>query len=362
MDGSTRSKVEDGRIGSDVSGKTTKKKKPKKIGDEIGSTTSSSGVSKKIKASSKKKAKDGGNRIRSKSSRSLQNGNGDKGRQEDDDDQDEVPTRRKQRQQQYQPLQLHELPDADELVASVTKDLRSLKLECKRLFEELERDKRETDAVMEEALKIKRKSQIEKLRGNELIKVDHLLRMGFDADIIRDHLKAENKLLEKECRTRQLDIKNLESNISKMTAMNKECEKAVTAAHGAFGPFVVRQQALQAKLQQAELELYSMETKVKHKRNMKSVEFTSKDKFKHAMKEIVKEVQGRCEDGKLTRDVLKVAGQTMSTDLGIADKKSDYSSDDSDDKSSASSTSGSNLSSVEVSSVEVEVSSSESDG
>jgi hypothetical protein len=131
--------------------------------------------------------------------------------------------------------------------------------------------------------------------------------------------------------------------------MNKECEKAVTAAHGAFGPLVVRQQALQAKLEQAELELYSVETKVKHKRNMKSVEFFSKDRFKAALKDIVKEVQKRCTDGKLTRDVLKVAGQTLSTDLGMDDKKS-VSSDGSDDSSSSSSSS--DLSSVDVSSVE----------
>jgi hypothetical protein len=336
-------KVKNGRNGSCTISSERKKKKK---------TSKNNGDSKGTGNLTTKKADDdcSGGRRRRRSSRALLNGSSSQGLSYDDDvdDQEEdppTPLFRRKRQVEQQQLRRHELPDPDEMMASLTSDIRTLKVECKRLFDEMERTKTETDAAVEEAMVIKRKLQIEKLRGNELIKVDHLLRLGFDEGIVREHLKEENKLLEKDYRTRQRDVKNLEANISKMTTMNKECEKAVTAAHGAFGPLIVKQQTLQAKLEQAELELYSVETMVKHKRNMKSVEFSSKDKFKLAMKEIVKEIQKRCKDGKLTRDVLKVAGQKMSTDLGMENTKSDYS----DDSSSASS---SDLSSVEVSSVE----------
>jgi hypothetical protein len=214
--------------------------------------------------------------------------------------------------------QIHDLPDPDEMLASLTKGMRPLKLEAKRLFDELENIKKGNDQAAKEILEVKRKVQLEKLKGNELIKVDHLLRLGFDEVVLKEHLEATNKDFREEIKRKQKDVNNLGTNVQKMLAMNKECEKAVTAAHGAYGPLVVKQQTLQAKLEQAEVELYAIQTKVEHRRNMKSVEIASKDKFKTTMKDIVRKLQIRCRDQELLHDVLRKAGKSLETDLSLS--------------------------------------------
>lgn len=284
---------------------------------------------------------------------------------------------------------LQDLPDPKEMLNSLTKGMRELKLEAKRLFDEMEEIKKGNDEAAKEILEVKRKAQLEKLKGNELIKVDHLLRLGFDETVMKEHLEASNKDLRHEMKRKQKDVNNLGSNVQKMLTMNKESEKAVTSAHGAYGPLVVKQQTLQAKLAQAEVELYALQTKVDHRRNMKSVEIASKDKFKSTMKEIVRKLQIRCRDQELLHDVLRKAGKSLETDLSLSpveraelngrngskrsvfsspskisvtrnfqsedsgDSDSDSEESDNDSESvSVSSSSSSNESSVEVSSVD----------
>ena len=111
---------------------------------------------------------------------------------------------------------------------------------------------------------------------------------------------------------------------------------------------------------------------------MKSVEITSKDKFKDTIKEIVRKLQIRCRDHELLNDVLRKAGKKLEADLslspveraklnprkGAESKKSQVekldshngigqtSIDDSESISVSSSDSSSGVSSVEVSSVD----------
>ncbi|KAL3930264.1 MAG: hypothetical protein SGARI_004533, partial [Bacillariaceae sp.] len=150
------------------------------------------------------------------------------------------------------------------MLKSIQKEMKSLKLEAKRLFDEMEDAKKGNDEASKELLEVKRKAQLDKFKGNELAKIDHLLRLGFDAQIMKEHLEATNKELRKEANKKQKDVNNLGANVQKMVAANNESEKAVSAAHSAIGPLVVKQQTLQAKLEQAEVELYAIETKVEH--------------------------------------------------------------------------------------------------
>ena len=204
------------------------------------------------------------------------------------------------------------------MLLEMNQEIKSLKQEAKRLFDEMEMGKVGSQQEQQELLAIKREAQIEKLKGNELIKVEQLIMMGFDETVMKEHFENLNKTLREEARTKQKDVRNLENNIDKMIQMNKECEKAVTAAHGAYGPLIAKQQVLQAKLEQAEVELYALETKVEHRRNMKSVELASKSKFKDAIKDIVRKFKIRCRDHDLLREVLVKAGKSLdlkNTDL-----------------------------------------------
>jgi hypothetical protein len=186
------------------------------------------------------------------------------------------------------------------------------------LLYKIEETKREDGKSALEILAIKRKAQLEKLEGNELVKVEHLLQLGFDETVMKEHLVAINRQLRQNMKRKQMDVSNLGSNVQKMMITNQESEKAVSAAYGAYGPLVVRQQSLQSKLEKADMELYAIQAKVDHRRNMESVEIASKDKFKSTMKDIVRKLQIRCRDQELLQDVLRNAGKSFQTDLSLS--------------------------------------------
>lgn len=210
----------------------------------------------------------------------------------------------------------------------LTQEVKDLKGEVKKQFQEMEEAKQETDEAIKEARSTHRKQQVQRLEGNELMKVEHLLKLGFDEDIVKEHLEKVNRSLEKEVKLGQQEKGNLEQNVTKMVHMNRESENAVIAAHGAIGPLVVKQQALQAKLEQVELELYSVEARAVHRRNMRSVELVGKDKFKTAIKTIARKMEQRCKDQDLVHDMLKIAGHALSSELGLSNHGSEYGSGD----------------------------------
>jgi hypothetical protein len=234
----------------------------------------------------------------------------------------------------------YELPDPEEMMEKLNHEVKELKLETKRLFAELVKGQEELETTKVEAKEVKKKVQSEKLKGNELIKIGHLTRLGFDEDIIKAHIEKENKKLEKDMKKKKKDVDNVQANIEKMIEMNRQCEKACTGAQGAYNQMVVNHQKLKTLLDEVELGLYAQESQNRHKKTMKSVEITNKGTFKKAMQAIIRIIKDRSHDEKLVREVLKIAGRVMSADLRIASDD-----DDSDSCSSYSSVSVSSASS-----------------
>jgi hypothetical protein len=303
-----------------TSKKSFSKKKSKPSSSKVGSS--------KLKGKKSASSSSGNTSSKSRKEKKHHHGVGGGGSSDDNDrnflyDDTPIPDMK-----DYPSMPLHELPDPEKLLATTTKEIKALKIEAKKLFDEMETGKKGTEEEQQELLAIKREAQLEKLRGNELIKVEQLVTMGFDETVIREYLEDLNKQIRDEARAKQKDIRNLENNIDKMIQMNKEAEKAVTAAHGAYGPLIAKQQVLQAKLEQAEVELYALETKVEHRRNMKSVELASKSKFKDAIKDIVRKFKIRCQDHDLLREVLVKAGRSLETDMDMG-SDSQYSDSDS---------------------------------
>jgi hypothetical protein len=218
----------------------------------------------------------------------------------------------------------YKLPDPEEMIEQINKEMKQLKLEAKKLFDEMEGSQRELEKAIKEATQERKKAQKRKIKGNELMKLEHLAHLGFDEDVIQDHIEKENKKLEKALKGKQKDVKNVEGNIEKMISMNRQAEMACTAAQGAYNQLIVTHSKLQTSLENAELALYAAESRVKHKRNMRSVEITSKDGFKKGLKVIVKEVKNRCDDDTIVRKVLTIAGKCLSSDIGMANNASDY--------------------------------------
>jgi hypothetical protein len=234
----------------------------------------------------------------------------------------------------------YELPDPEEMMEKLNHEVKELKVETKRLFAELVKGQEELETTKVEAKEMMKKVQSEKLKGNELIKIGHLTRLGFDEDIIKAHIERENKTLEKDMKKKKKDVDNVKANIEKMIEMNQQCEKACTGAQGAYNQMVVNHQKLKTLLDEVELGLYAQESQNTHKKTMKSVEITNKGTFKKAMQAIIRIIKDRSHDEKLVREVLKIAGRVMSADLRITSDD-----DDSDSCSSYSSVSVSSASS-----------------
>jgi hypothetical protein len=226
----------------------------------------------------------------------------------------------------------YKLPDPEEMMKKLTEEIKVLKVETKRLFVELEKGQKELETTKIESKEERKKEQSEKLKGNELTKIGHLTRLGFEEDIIKAHIEKENEKLAKDMIKKNKDVQNVKENIAKMIDMNQQCEQACTGAHGAYNQKVVKTHMLQTQLDEVELELYAQESQNQHKKSMKSVGFTNKDTFKKAMQGIIRIIKERSQDDKLVREVLKIAGRVMSADLrttneeeGDSDSCSSYS-------------------------------------
>ena len=248
-------------------------------------------------------------------------------------------------------------------------DIEGLKAETKLLLDELEQAKKGSsnsgkndgvDIVGSENENTRKNQQMEKLKGNELLEVDHLLRLGFEEQIIREYMVEQNKELRKILKKRQIDVENTYENIAKMKATNKESEIAVIEARAVLNSLGMKQQMQQSLQQQAEIELSSIETKLSYKQNTISIEEANKEIFVQATKNIIQEIQNRCSE----KDIQVLSRILSSTDLEVNNKKKepqyntgDSSSDgdnddDDDDNTDTSSSTSSDDSSVSVSSEE----------
>jgi hypothetical protein len=232
-------------------------------------------------------------------------------------------------------------PTPEEMINNIEKDMKLLKSEVKTEFKVMMSAEEDLQKAIKDAKAKKREDQLEKLKGKELLKIEHLHRLGFTNEVMTEHLKKENEMLQKNVKTKEKEVQNAEANIEKMVQLNGDSEKAVTAALSGGNQLRVNQQKLKAKLDQAELELYSEENIVKHKRGMRGVEITKKSDFKKTLEGVVKIVMQRCEDKRLVGKVLKVAGKCLSHDAGLNDSFGSISSSDDDDMSSSSSSASS---------------------
>ena len=324
----------------------------------------------------------------------------DDGKSRNNNDEDNSTTITSKQQQQQQPSSLqsshdeiqnpHETEimtiidddddDDDEEDNDDDDDIEGLKAETKLLLDELEQAKKGSsnsgkndgvDIVGSENENTRKNQQMEKLKGNELLEVDHLLRLGFEEQIIREYMVEQNKELRKVLKKRQIDVENTYENIAKMQSTNKESEIAVIEARAVLNSLGMKQQMQQSLQQQAEIELSSIETKFSYKQNTISIEEANKEIFVQATKNIIQEIQNRCSE----KDIQVLSRILSSTDLEVNNKKKepqyntgDSSSDgdndddtggsssddddDDDDNTDTSSSASSDDSSVSVSSEE----------
>jgi hypothetical protein len=221
-------------------------------------------------------------------------------------------------------------PTPEEIIKKIEKDMKSLKVEVKKEFKVMESAGEDLKQAIKDAKAKNREDQLEKLKGNELIKIAHLHRLGFTNEVIIEHLKKENENMRKNEKIQEVEFQNDKANIQKMVQLNGESKKAVTAALFAGNQLRVSQERLKARLEQAEMGLYAEESLVEHKRGMRGAEIAKKSDFKKTLEAVVRLVMQRCKDKKLLAKVLKVAGKCLSHDAGL---------DDSSDSSSCSSSS-----------------------
>ena len=197
------------------------------------------------------------------------------------------------------------------MMKKIDDETKTLNIEAKRLFREMEEAEAELAKAVEEAKGIRKKQQMKQLKGNELIKLDHLLRLGYDEKTVKDHLEKSVKQLKKETTKAEKEVTNTEQNIDKMISMNKEAEKAVTSAQQASTTIMVNRRKQQALLDNVEVELYAEESRVKHFQSVNGVEITkdnnSKQAIKHIIKLLITQSSYDTHDKKLIKDVRKVA-------------------------------------------------------
>lgn len=212
------------------------------------------------------------------------------------------------------------------MLQKVNREIKDLKLKAKELFDQKKKEELKLEETKEKASEARRAAQAEGLRGKELTKLSRLIHMGFDEDIVKEHLEKECQALQRLLKKKQKDRKNIDINIDKMEKMNKQSEQAILAAQVQYNNTVVENTKLQALLDKQELLLYAIESKVKHARKVQSVETANKEAFKKCLKSIVREVQQRCEDEEIVEDVLRKAGRLFAADLGTASSDGEESS------------------------------------
>ena len=235
-----------------------------------------------------------------------------------------------------------ELPDPAEIMERVAAEVKELKAEMKESFKELMKAEENLEKGKDEALEIKAKVQSSKLKGNELMKLSFLLRLGYDEEVIKNHIERENEILEKKVKKKEKQVKKAEADVERMIKVNQEGERAILNAQTAYNNLVVTNQKRRSQLDQVDLDLYAQESQVKHRQSMRKVDTESKDMFKKALQGILQMIKKRSNDKELVLKVLKISGKVMAHDLGIEENFSDDS-----DSSSSSSSSNSDESSVD---------------
>lgn len=222
----------------------------------------------------------------------------------------------------------------DEILKALKKDTKALKLEAKSLQTQV---KEVEDALEKDNTMLlehnSMNSQRDAIKGKELLKLSRLKRMGFDENVVREHLEMENKKLEQLSADKRKERTNIDENIVKMKEMNEQSEKAVNAAELDVKDKITKAKRLKEELDEAEVKLYALESKVKYSRETKGVDIMNKGSLQEGIKDIVKEIRIRCDDRDVVKKVLKVAGRCLAIDLEMTSKQKDEGTHDSDSDS-----------------------------
>ncbi len=204
----------------------------------------------------------------------------------------------------------------DSLSSALKKEIKAMKAEVKSLMTELKEEQAALEKEKAEANQGRKSLNVEQMKGNGLLKLSQLKRMGFDEKVIKEHLEQENIRLIQLQKDKQQDRKNLDVNIQKMKQMNLQSERAISAAEIQLKKILEENTKEKALLDETEVKLYVAENKVKHSRGMnKAVAITDKEPLRKGIKEIANEVKARCDDKEVVKMVLKVAGRCLATDM-----------------------------------------------
>jgi hypothetical protein len=260
----------------------------------------------------------------------------------------------------------------DEMVAILEAEMKELKATVKAEFKEMVAAEKNIEAKIKEAKERHRGEMLKKMKGNELVPRGTLRASGFDDDVIIEYMEGEVRKWKKKVKVTKTDKDNVSSNIQQMIDLNKQSEQAVSGASNVTRQLIVDHEVAKTLCTEAEIELYGQEELLKHRKNVVGVDIDTKGSSRKAIKEIVKLMNDRCKDQKLLRDVLKVAGRTLSQDLGMSSHSqsssdsssvsSDSDSDNDDDDDGEDGDAVSAATSVSISSAYESSSSSSSSG
>jgi DNA repair exonuclease SbcCD ATPase subunit len=217
----------------------------------------------------------------------------------------------------------------------VKKEIKTLKLEAKSIHTQIQDEKM---ALEKERVAFEknnsRESQMEAIKGKELVKLSRLKRMGFEEDAIKEHLEKENKKLQKMTIEKRKERYNLDQNIEKLKNMNEQSERAVTTAELDVKDKITKANKLKDELEEVELKVYALENKVKLSRQTKGVDIMTKSSLRDGIKDVVEEIRARSNDMNVVTRVLKVAGRCLAVDMETPSKRNKDGISDSDSDSS----------------------------
>jgi len=233
--------------------------------------------------------------------------------------------------------------DAERIAARLTKDIQSLKIEAEDVHTKVQDEKIELEkekAALEQ--KNSKESQMEAIKGKELLPLSRLKHMGFEEDIIKEHIERENRKLERETVEKRKERYALDQNIQKMKKVNEQSEKAVALAQLDVQSRVLKSKKLQAELDEVELAVYALENKVNLSRSTRDVDIFTGTSLRHGIENIINDIKKRSSDKIVVKKVLKVAATCLADTESFSYSKTGApltgtESDDSSDVTDASS-------------------------
>ncbi len=164
---------------------------------------------------------------------------------------------------------------ASSMMFFLSEDIEKMELEAQILMEELE-------CAKQESAKPKQRKQQEM--------TSLAMKEGFDLEFLESRiteLEVENEILSTRLQSGQATVDSIRADISNMASTNQEFKKAIREAKASSQPLQTEQENLRVKLQKADEDLQTLETRANYKRTAKKVEKDQKEVFEEAAREIL---------------------------------------------------------------------------